>query len=361
MTKSQACPRQLLTGLAVLSAFAIAGCEQPEPGKAPIVRPVLAMKVGDATVIGGRLFPGRARAVQEANLAFDVSGTLSERPVNVGDRVKKGQLLARLDPRNYRSSLKAVKAELTKARANFKRAKELIEKDYISQVEYDRLRAATEVAAANVETASKALSDTRIEAPFDGRIAELFVENFQAVQAKQQIARLVDISKIEMVVNIPEVLISLVPQVKQVLVRFDAFPDRQIPAGVKEIGAEASETTRTYPVTLVMEQPEGFTVLPGMVGQSTADPASLPKDVQKKGFELPLSAVFSADESDKRFVWIVDEQANTVSRREVVTGEIKSTGLFIEEGLSAGEWIAVAGVHHLREGQSVRLQPAQGE
>jgi RND family efflux transporter MFP subunit len=189
----------------------------------------------------------------------------------------------------------------------------------------------------------------------------LFVENFQAVQAKQQIARLVDTSKVEMVINIPEVLISLVPQVQKVLVSYDAFPDKDIPAGVNEIGAEASETTRTYPVTLVMEQPEGFTILPGMVGEARADPASVPKTTQRKGIEVPLSAVFSPDESDKRFVWIVDEQANTISRRELVTGEIKSSGLLIEEGLSPDEWIAVAGVHYLREGQTVRLQPAQGE
>jgi len=361
MTKLQAHPKNLLTGLTVVLALITSGCEQQESEKAPVVRPVLAMKVGDVTAIGGRVFHGRARATQEANLAFDVSGTLIERPVKVGDSVTKGQVLARLDPRDYSSSLKAAQAELTKAKANFKRAKELIEKGYISKVEYDRMQAAASVAAANVETTRKALGDATLKAPFTGRISELFVENFQAVQAKQQITRLVDTSRIEMVIDIPETLISLVPLVKSVRVRFDAFPDQEIPAGVKEIGAEASETTRTYPVTLVMDQPQGFTILPGMAGEARGDPADIPKETLLKGFQVPLSAVFSPEESDKSFDWVVDEQAGTVSRREVVTGQLKSTGLFIEKGLSSGEWIATAGVHQLREGQSVRLLPAQGD
>ena len=107
MNKPQAYDKKLFIGLAALLVVAVTGCEQPEPEKAPVVRPVLAMKVGDASAISGRVFPGRARATQEANLAFDVSGTLSKRPVNVGDTVKKGQLLAQLDQSNYRSSLMA--------------------------------------------------------------------------------------------------------------------------------------------------------------------------------------------------------------------------------------------------------------
>lgn len=166
-----------------------------------------------------------------------------------------------------------------------------------------------------------------------------------------------------MIVNIPEALIALVPEVKSVLVHFDAFPQHDIKATVKEIGAEASKTTHTYPVTLVMDQPEGFTILPGMAGEARADMSQISEERKQQAskIEVPLAAVFSPDESEEKFVWVVDEQAGTVSRRAVVTGILKSTGLIIEEGLTAGEWIAIAGVHRLREGQSVRLRPAQGE
>lgn len=362
MSISYSYVKHLLTGLMLVLLVNVVGCDEPQVA-APVVRPVLAMMVGAGDTFMGRTFPGRAQAVQEANLAFDVSGSLIERPVKVGERVTTGQLLARLDPRDYQSKYNAAQAQLTKEKANFKRAKELVKKDAISEAEYDKLKAVYEVAKANLDTARKALSETDLKAPFDGRIAALFVKNFTAVLAKQEIARLVDASSIEMIVNIPEALITLVPEVKSVLVRFDAFPEYDIKATVKEIGAEASKTTRTYPVTLVMDQPEDVFILPGMAGEARADLSQISeerKQLQSK-IIVPLAAVFSPGESEENFVWVVNEQTGTVSRRAVVTGVLKSTGLIIEEGLTAGEWIAIAGVHRLREGQSVRLQPAQEE
>jgi len=365
MIKLQAIPSSILTSMIICLLLATSGCEKQEAEKVSVVRPVLAVKVGDIAAIGGRAFPGRARAVQQANLAFDVSGTLKDRPVKLGDTVRKGQVLARLDPRDYQSSLKAAQAEYTKSKANFERAQELVEKNYISKAEYDRMQAATKIDASSVETASKALDDTELKAPFAGRVSELYVENFQAVQAKQQVIRLVDTSRIEMVVDIPEALISLVPYVKSVLVTFEAFPDKVIKAGVKEIGAEASKTTRTYEVVLVMDQPEGFTILPGMAGETRGNPDDIPKEIADKGMgmgiQIPVSAVFSPDGSNKSYVWIIDEKSGIASRREVATGQIRSTGLQISKGLKSGEWIATAGVHHIREGQKVKLQPVQGD
>ncbi len=365
MTKLQLTPKSFVTCSVVLLLLLASGCDEKEPEKAAVIRPVLAVKVGDIAAIGGRSFPGQARAIQQANLSFDVSGTLKNRPVKLGDTVTKGQLLASLDPRDYQSSLKAAQAEFTKSKANFERAQELVEKDYISKAEYDRMQAATKVAAAQVETASKALDDTELKAPFAGRISELYVENFQAVQAKQQVIRLVDTSRIEMVIDIPEALISIVPYVKSVLVKFAAFPDQKIVAGVKEIGAEASKTTRTYQVVLVMDQPKGITILPGMAGEARGNPDDIPKKIAEQGGSMglliPVSAVFSPDGSNKSYVWIIDEKSGIASRREVVTGQIKSTGLQISKGLKSGEWIATAGVHSIREGQKVKLQPAQGE
>ena len=362
MSISQSYVKHLLIGVTVVLLVNLAGCDEPQVA-APVVRPVLAIMVGEGSTIGGRTYHGRAQAIQSANLAFNVSGSLIERPVKVGESVTTGQLLARLDPRDYQSKFNAAQAQLTKDKANFKRAKELVKKHHISEAEYDKLKAVYEVAIANLDTARKALSETDLKAPFDGKISELFVKNFTAVLAKQQIARLVDVSRIEMIVNVPEALIAQVPEVKSVLVHFDAFPQHDIKATIKEIGTEASKTTHTYPVTLVMDQPEGFTILPGMAGEARADMSQISEEIKQQGskIEVPLAAVFSPGESNEKFVWVVDEQAGTVSRRAVITGILKSTGLIIEEGLTAGEWIAIAGVHRLREGQSVRLRPAQGE
>ncbi len=359
----RAASRLLITlGLSVL----LMACSDSDQTKKPeIVRPVLAMKVGDSEVLGGRRFAGRAKATQEVNLAFDVTGTLKELPVKVGDEVKAGQLLAKIDPRDYEADLSAAKARLTKTRSNFKRAKDLIKKDYISQTEYDRIEAEVGINKAEVDRATKALEDTVLTAPFDGRISEKFVENFQAVQRKQQIVRLVDTSQVEMIIDMPEALISYVPYAKTVNVRFDAFPDKIITAGIKEIATEASDTTRTYPVTLVMDQPEGITILPGMAGETWANPKDLPQELIEQakagGIVVNSSAVFSPRDDGKSYVWVINETNGTASKREVKPGVIKAQGILITDGLQGGEWVATAGVNSLREGQKVRIIDGHGE
>ena len=207
---------------------------------------------------------------------------------------------------------------------------------------------------ASVESASDQLGYTHLRAPFDGTIVATYVENFEDVRAKQPIVRLLDTSRIEMTIDISESLISLAPQVKDVTVVFDPFPDREIVAMIKEIGTEASETTRTYPVTLIMDQPEDITILPGMAGKATGRTVEEMAPDQTS-VDIPVSATFTAGSSGQSFVWVIDEQSKTVSRREVKVGQFTDTGVRILEGLELGEWIAIAGVHYLREGQQVRL------
>jgi RND family efflux transporter MFP subunit len=233
------------------------GCTDEPPPQVEVVRSVKAVRIADYAGFSERSFPGKAKATEEVNLAFDVAGTLVERPVKVGDDMKAGQLVAQLDQRDFLARVKAAEAELTKNTANFERAKKLVEKDFISKTEYDKIEAAREVSDSALLVARKALSDSVLKAPFDGVITNLYVKNYQAVLPKQPVARLVDNSRIEFVVNIPEQYISLLPQVENLRVRFDAFKEIEIPAQVEEIGKEASQATRTYPVNLIMDQPEG--------------------------------------------------------------------------------------------------------
>ncbi len=340
----------------IIAIVSLTACsEQAE--EVETIRLVRAVKLGDVKQLEGRKFPGRAKAVDEINLAFDVRGKLNKRPVNVGDNITEGQLIASLDPRDFRSDVEEKRAAYQNARANFKRAKELIEKDFISRVEYDRLNAATRMTRAELDRAVKALSDSELKAPFSGYISELFVENFQAVQAKQKVARLVNIAQIEMIINIPESMISLVPYAQDIKIIFDTFPDREISALVKEVGTEASATTRTYPVTLIIEQPEGIKILPGMAGNASTRMAkdAPQRTIQNKGIQLPVSAIYSPADDKKSYVWLINEQSGAVHRQVVTLGKMTSTGVVITDGLKSGEWVATAGVHYLREGQKVKI------
>jgi len=185
---------------------------------------------------------------------------------------------------------------------------------------------------------------------------EKFVENFQDVQATQEIVRLVDTTQVEFTVQVPESLIAYVPAVKGALVVFDAFPNEELPATVKEVGKEASKTTRTYPVTLIMNQPEGIKILPGMAGKAKGDPKTVQTVTEMSagaGVEIPVSATFSG-EGGKTYVWILDEAKEQVFRREVKPGSLTATGILVE-GLHPCERIATAGVNTLVEGQKVRV------
>ncbi|MDJ0888672.1 MAG: efflux RND transporter periplasmic adaptor subunit [Desulfobacterales bacterium] len=356
----------------ILTAVLVAGCSKEEPPQQEVVRPVKAIKVYDEAgfVVAGSL-PGRAKATQELELSFRVDGPLVARPVNVGDEVKKGGLIARIDERDYQVRLRNAEGQLQRALANEERAKADYERNLsiqrkdpgaISQAAIDRTKENLDIAKADiaafeaeVDAAKDALSYATLRAPFEGTIVATYVENYEDVRAKQPIVRMVDSSKIEMVVNLPENYISYAPHVKKVRVDFDAFPDRPLEATVKEIGTEASQTTRTYPITLIMEQPEDFKILPGMAGRSQPVDFKLPQNLEETGLEIPVAAVFSDDATGKSYVWVIDEGTRQISRRELETGALTNTGIQILKGLEPGEWIATAGVNTLREGQEVSI------
>ncbi len=358
-----------LATLLICSLLFFSGCAKEEPPKKEVIRPVKAIQVGGLEVLTGRTFPGKAKATQEANLSFRVNGTLNKFLAKVGDEVKKGRIMARLDPRDYEVNLRNARGQLDKARAalklaqsDYERVVRVRDKDpgAISAAMIDakmgtRDSAKAQLASleAQVATAKDALSYTGLKAPFSGTVVETFVENYEDVQAKQQIVRIVDTSKIEFIVNVPENLISHAPKVKKVYVRFDAFPDKEISGTIKEIGKEASQTTRTYPVTLIMDQPDNVKILPGMAGQARGDRKSA-AITGGEGFSVPVSAV-AADKEKQNYVWTINEESGQVSRRTVKTGSLSENGIMVLEGLQPGDWVAIAGVHTLMEGQKVRI------
>lgn len=341
--------------LASLGLALAGGCGTEEAPPPAIIRPVLAMKAADAQAFAERSFTGRAKATREANIAFEVSGRLVERSVLVGQTVEQGQLLARLDPRDFQNALDQAEASQQRAQAFRDRIALAAKTGSVSQQELTDAEAGLEIARAEVQIRQKALEDSRLYAPFSGTISTILVENHENVRAKQVIMRLLDTSKIEMIVDIPEALISLAPYVKSVKVTFDAFPDREVPATIKEISNEASLLTRTYGVNLIMDQPADIKILPGMAGRASGRP-EVPGNLDETGVELSVSAVFS-DDGERSYVWVIED--GVAHRREVEVGQLSARGIIVS-GVKRGEWIAIAGVHTLEEGQKVRILESGG-
>lgn len=359
----------LLTLLMTLVA-----CGDKEVIEKDVIRPIRAMQIAAAEPFGGRWYPGQATATQQANMSFRIKGTVYRIPVDVGDEVKRGALLARLDPKDYQVELDDAKAqqrkaisELELAESEYERVARVFEKDpgAVSKSMVDTRRAQKESARAHVgsaraavERATDNMGYTYLKAPFDGVVVEKFVEQFEDVQAQQEVVRVLDNSRIEFTVQIPETLMEHIDIVKNLgaFVVFDTYPGVEVTAKVKEVGKEASKTTRTYPVTLIMAQPDNFKILPGMAGKAKADKeatAIIAGDVGMVGFEIPISAVFS-DDAEKTFVWVVAQNSNQVNKREVNLINLTESGAMVT-GLKTGETIATAGANVLIEGQQVRI------
>ncbi len=359
----------------VCTALVISGCNKA-PESREIIRPLFVAQVSTDANRSGRSFPGRARANQEVDLSFRVNGPLIELANDiVGQSFSQGDVIARIDPRDYEIQVNDAEGKLERARSSVKRAQGEYNRELAiykedpgatSKTSVDRKRDQRDSAAGDVRSleaaltaAQDSLSYTFLKAPFNGAITSKYVDNFQDVRAKQQVVRLLDASRLQIVVDIPETLISRLPQVEEFWVIFDAFPETKIPAELFEMGTEASLTTRTYPVTLIMDQPENIKILAGMAGRAYGRPKSAGQGSNE--LIVPASAVFTPNNEKADKVWVVDEETGVVALRDVELGGFTNNGIVVEQGLASGEWVAASGVHTLVEGQKVRLVKQEEE
>ncbi len=339
-------------------AAALSACGRGEPPPPPeVARPVKVITLEAPSNTLERSFPGVVRAAERVELAFQVPGKLQELPAKQGNEVEKGELLAALDPRDYRSDLSAAQSNFIEAKSNYERGQELVKDGFISKVDFDRLKARFGTTRSELEKAKKALEDTRLIAPFAGRVARRYVENFQEVQAKEPVVSLQDVSVLEIVVNAPERLIARKQEVGSELLRitatFDTVPGQKFELTIKEFATEADPQTQTFEYVTVMPRPQGMNILPGMTGMVHAfRPGFGGPDLG--ALAIPAIAVV-ADNEGKPFVWVVDRETNTVQRRDVETGDLTGAAdIKIVSGLEAGDTVAVAAVTQLREGMEIR-------
>jgi len=348
--------RSSVRGFAIAAigvSMVLSGCGRKDVvEREPAVRAVKVVTVGGDSA-QSRSFPGRVEASDQVDLSFRVGGPLIEFPVLEGDFVKKGQLAARIDPRDYRIRLDAARAEVERTDADFRRYSALYEKDAVSKAQLDQALAARDVARAQEEDAEANLGDTFLRAPFSGRIAETFVENFQDVTAKEPILSLVNVTQVEIVIDVPENLVARFKAVQRdsrFAARFDAAPGREFETRVSEVATQADPRTQSFRVTFALPQPEGVNVLPGM----TANVMRYPPPGEAVEIVVPAVAIF-ADEAGSPHTWVVDRTTGKIERRPVRTGDLaENDSIVVLEGLAPGEDVAVSGVSRLRDGMTVR-------
>ena len=389
--------------LAAMVAGAYYGLEffrkqKADEAKPEIIRPVKTVTLGKGEGGVWRYY-GTLQGGKRVELSFRVSGPLKQILVDKGASVKKNDLLATLDPRDFQTQLKQAQSNQAQAQAqyndaqtNFKRYENLYKQKAVSKSQYDTqktqvdvARSALNAAAAQTAAIRDSLKDTELRAPFDGVIAGRMVENFQDVTAKQPIFSLQDLATLDIVFNVPDSDVIWASQVQAaneeaekeagkapngdhftIQARFDAMPERVFPLKIKEFVLQADPNTNTFPLTATMPQQKDVALLPGMA----ATVEIIPKNMKETGsaFIVPATALIHESKSQGKganFVWLYKaafgEETGEVRRVAVNTGMPRNDGSVEISGaaLTNGDRVVTAGAHLLKEGQKVRLMDNQ--
>ncbi|HAG52960.1 MAG TPA: hypothetical protein DCL21_04145 [Alphaproteobacteria bacterium] len=337
----------------MLLTLAIASCSSEEKEK-PVeaAKAVKTIQLGAATNQSTLSFPGKVIAGEEADITFKVSGKLNRLSIKEGQKIKKGELIAQLDQKDFNFAYEKQLATFNENKSSFARAQELIKNKYISQADFDKKKKAFEVANADLNIAKTNLDYTTLRAPFSGEIAKTYVDNFQNIQVKENIVKLQNLDYLEVKIFVPERLVIQKNEVKSfdINVRFDANSKNKYKAEISEISTQADPATQTYEATVRLTRPSDMNVLPGMTAVVEVT-ATLSKNHKTSSFYIPADSIFS-DNAKNTYVWLINKD-NRLEKRAVKATAFKENNVEIQDGLNSGDTVVTAGVNFLREDQLV--------
>ncbi|MHC4409102.1 MAG: efflux RND transporter periplasmic adaptor subunit [Planctomycetota bacterium] len=349
---------------------AILGCED-DPEEPEVIRPVRYVMVEGSDSATQRTFSGVAKAGQESRLSFQVSGQVLDVPINVGDTVKKGQTIARMDPADYALQLQNAQASAAQSRAQernakatYERTRALYENQNASRQDLDADRTAYESGRAGLEAAhqqirlrQRQLGYTHLKAPEAGTLATVDIEVNEYVQAGELVATLLAGDQIEVSVSVPASVIRSIERGAKAEARFNSLEGKTLAGTVTEVGVSSVGGATTFPVTLRLTEGQDQ-VRAGMSADVTFVFESA-KDGPK--YALPISAV--GEDRKGRFVYMLQSEGEglgTVHRSPVQVGEILSDGIEILEGVKPGDLVVTAGVSRIYDGLQVRVPERAG-
>lgn len=351
---------------ALVLMLAVAACNKEQKTAAATVRPVRTVTVayqdtGDTLSLTGEIQPR-----YQADIGFRVDGKILQRPVDVGTEVKKGDLIARLDPQQYRQDLEvaksevaAAKAEVTRSQAQEARQGELLKNGHTTRVKYDQALKAFKTAEAQLDAArakevqaSENLAYTELKADTDGVITVVGADAGQVVGAGHMVVRLAQPGEREAVFNVAEAAFKTAPKNPTVMVHLVSNPDIKATGTVRYVSPQADPATRTYTVRVSLpDAPPQMRLGANVVGTVTL--------AQARTVTIPGSAIFQKDA--KAAVWLV-EKDDTVQLKPITVGRYQGDSVVVGSGLAEGDRVVTAGVQKLLPGQKVSLlegEPAQ--
>ncbi|RRV04978.1 efflux RND transporter periplasmic adaptor subunit [Pseudomonas sp. v388] len=343
----------------LLGALLLAGCGKDEPPPEP-VRPVVSVEVQAESMQEFGRFAGSIQARYESVLGFRVPGRIARRDVDVGSEVKKGELLATLDPTDQQNTVRAregdlaqVEAQWINAQANARRQQELFDRGVGAQAGLDialtdlkTANSSREQARAAVEQARDQLSYSELRSDHDAVVTDWKVEAGQVVTAGQEVVTLARPDIKEAVIDLPASLAEQLPAGVIFTVASQLEPAIQTTATLREIEPQPDRSTRTRRARLSLVE------TPPALRLGTAISVTLSSAIEPR-LRLPISALQEVD--GKQQIWVIDPQSQTVNPRAVSLVSREADSFVLSAGVKAGERVVTAGVNSLKPGQKVKV------
>lgn len=352
----------LAKGLLLAVALgALTACSEEKKVEAPDpVRPVKVVEIGGPEIGRSLVYSGSVRARTEMNLGFRVAGKITDRLVDVGDRVEPGTILARLDAVDYQLSVRRADADLTSAQKQVeitglarKRAETLAEKSVTSQSQLEQAQLAADQAQSQLQSAESALEEaqnqvayTELKATQNGIVTTVSADVGQVVSAGTTVVAVAVDGEKEVQIAVPETDIAHFKPGKSVKASFWSARDLVLEGKVREVAGSADAQSRTFAVRVSL--PADDRVLIGM----TATIDALEDNVVPT-FGVPLAAL--AQKDGKPVVWVVDRDKAEVSSRGVTVAGYGDSVARVSEGLAKGDLVVSAGTQFMRDGLKVKL------
>lgn len=336
--------------LVVLLVAALLGsCAPMREGQPVIVHKVKVARPEQEPAIAGRSFPGIIREAAEVNLAFRVAGPIKNIYVKEGDYVRRGALVALIDPRDYEIQTGVAEAQYTQMKGEYDRLTELSSRKSLADNDYEKAVAGEKMLRMQLQNARDQLNDTRLYAPFSGYIQSVKYEEGEMVNTGMTIATLIDVKSFLVEVDLPTAFFLRKEDFSAFSCSQPMVPGETYPLELVSTQMKAG-SSQLYRTTFRLDPKVNPALAPGMT-------VSVRIDYRNEGeapLSLPMTALFRED--DRSCVWKFDPSSSTVKKQVVTTGDMAGDGrITILSGISGQDEIVVAGVHALTDGERVTL------
>lgn len=337
---------------AVFIATTLLSCgeKKSSTNEAPLVD---VATVKSSSEIGAQSFTGKTKSAEEVNLAFKVSGQIQRVLVKEGDYVRAGQVVAVMDNRDYSVQLSATQAEYEQIKADAERVMALYKEGNTTSSMYDKARYGLEQITQKLEHHKNQLADTQLRSNINGYVQTKLHESGETVSAGMPVVSVFASGATEVEIKFSATDFANIDKFTSFYCKFDITGDEHFPLAVSRTSQEAN-SSQLYTVRLKFKTPiADKKITPGMTTMVYSE--TIDKNASNV-FYVPSEAVFN--ENGKTSVYIYDEKNGVVKARSVSISKLNSDGTsIIDGGLKSQEKIVVSGVHHIKDGQKVRLMP----